>query len=308
MSSNNSQNMPKQTDAHKLIGKPLGENGSKALSGHTDAGLQAKAVKTLMEQAPAVTDRKLRDLVAHTRVRLTNYAKGSGLRATSPSATDLESLKTAFCLALTKTPPDLAKLAWMEMMHRGLSYRNDGKDLAKGKKDAFQRMLQQYPPDAALTACRALRPGGWFPSVDDVQLEIEEIIAWRREAYAALEGCEIFTDEQMFSMKSRHLSHQLAEVLSTFPIYDIGKPSRLKYFEAQTTKLRLALDAFTSHDGETTDFIDCRLISQAKGFLSDGYMPNPHRIETPKERQDRMAGERDEMEGKKAAMIEELKK
>lgn len=192
-------------------------------------------------------------------------------------------------------------------MTRGLSYRNDGPELAEAKKNAFKRMLMKYPPDVARECCERLRPRGWFPSVDEVELEIIEALEWRKEAFAALENGEVLTADQLNQIKHKKLGYQLEAALEPFPIWDRGKPQHKENHAKAVAKLTEALKNYTEFVPDVKrDFVDRRSVSLAQGFIDAGFLPNPNRRENEEDRQQRMKLEAENMDRIKAEKIADL--
>lgn len=205
-------------------------------------------------------------------------------------------------MALTKTPNDLASAFWLDMMSRGLGYRNDGPELADAKRDAFKRMLAKYPPDAVKVCCEKLRPSGFFPSVDEVELEIQEVLKWRMEIHAVLLEGEVFTEEQLWEMRNRALSHTLTEKNNRFPIWDGGKPKHREDFEKAISELQAALDDYIAFNPEPEDFMDKRSVRIARENLAADFVPYPTR-DTAEERTERLRQAELEHEQRKAEAL-----
>jgi len=192
------------------------------------------------------------------------------------------------------------------MMTRGLSYRNDGADLADAKRDAFKRMLCKYPPDVARVCCERLRPDGWFPSIDKVEIEIIELLKWRNEVFTALLEGEVLTDEQLRQIEIRRLGYKLSAALKLFPIWDNGKEQRQEQFEEAKATLSNALREFVEFCPEPEDFIDRRSVASAEEYLKSELVPYPYKIETAKDRSERLRQRDLEHEQRKAEAIANL--
>ena len=301
MSSKGSETARTKTAGLTLIGTQLGELGSKAITAPMDADLQAKAVRRMVGQTPADTDRRLKELVERSNVGLKNdHSKHIRTKAISTSRQAMDELTMSFRLAFSPTPKDLADMFFSGMIARGLAYRNDGPKLADAKMMSYSRMFQKYPPDAVNAACGKLRRDGWLPSSDTLEAEIRDALEWRGDVLRALLDGEILTPEQIQERRERVLGFKVIEIYDSLPVWDRGTETCADRRERGLTDLTAAVNAFKAEASDDHYFKE--VIRRAEEWLEGPFLPYPYREKTEAEREQ----ERADFEANKAEKVQAL--
>lgn len=302
MSLKSSEQIVKHMAVVTSTGTQRGEPGFRATTEPMGADLQAKAVRKLEVQAVHQTDRVLRGLVAQSNVQLKddNNAKRR-TKALSTSHQDHQKVLQAFRLAFSQTTVEFAEELFTGMILRGLSYRNDGAELADAKMMAYVRMLRKYPPDAAKAACERLRPTGWLPSSDTLEMEIREMLAWRLDTLKALEEAQILTPEQLQKARERRLALKFIEIFNRLPFWDTGSERCAELRRTGIIELTAALNAFEEEATEDHDFKHEQ--ANARRWIEEPFVAYPYnKIKTEAEKQK----ERDDFRSWKDVKVSEL--
>ena len=160
------------------------------------------------------------------------------------------------------------------LVARGLSTRNDSPKIADARMEAFARMLQKYPQDACAVVIRKLRPDGWFPSLDQVEAEILEILGWRLDLLSALHGGHVHTADEIHEHRTRVLAIAMADTLRPLPLWDAGTDRCRQTRETGLITLKAAVTAFKSHV-EVKPHQYERELKRAETWLDMDFVPRP---------------------------------
>lgn len=187
------------------------------------------------------------------------------------------------------------------MIVRGLAYRNDGPRLADAKALAYSMMLRKYPPDAARQVCERLRPDGWLPSCDTLEIEILEALSWRIDTLKALDEAVHLSEEQIMKARERKLALGFIEIFNRLPSWDNGSDRVAEARRKGIIELSAALEAFENEAREDHDFKYEQ--KNARRWIDEPFVAYPYnQTKTEKQKQK----ERDEYRSWKDVKIEEL--
>jgi len=184
---------------------------------------------------------------------------------------------------MTSSSFEFGQDLYSDMIFRGLSYRNDGPELADARLSCYARTFAKYPPDVAVAAASKLRPDGWMPSADTLEIEMQELVQDRKDMFDALNEGHVLTVDEMKAAEKRRCGYNLAAALDKFPIWDNGTDKREKHYLACYAKLGIALKAYQAINPNPQDGIDRRQISRAENILASNFTPCPHKSEKEKQ-------------------------
>lgn len=162
------------------------------------------------------------------------------------------------------------------MILRGLAYRNDGARLADAKMMAYSMMLRKYPPDAAKAACERLRPDGWLPSADMIEVEIRDALEWRMDTLKALEEAKLLTPKQVQKSRERHLALKFIEIFKRLPMWDIGSERCKQTRRDGVISLTAALNDFELEASDDHDFKHEQ--HNARRWIDEPFIPYPYNV------------------------------
>lgn len=189
------------------------------------------------------------------------------------------------------------------MIARGLGYRGESDAVSDAKVNRMIMMLQQYPPDVTKSVTTQLW-GKWMPTVDEMEQHMRAKVAWRREIFDALIGCEIISQEQVRISKERRLAMDVIEAMRPFPIWDNGKENRHKRWTECVAVLKDKVITFTDYANAGHGWE--REINEALEYINGDFVPYPYAPLSLEDRQALIAEEKAEREAKTKIMIASL--